>query len=237
VAERPQARLVLVGKGPSERGVQRAAQKLDLGDRVVFTGAVPHSEVPHYAAAADLFVFTSVTETQGLVLIEAMAAGTPVLAVEAPGPVDVLAEGGGLLVPAREEAFAGAALGLLRDEPRRQALGERALQAVRRYTIPATTARMVSVYEAAIAAGPRPVKTALGFLREQKSAGETWREVSDQLRAIGESLSAAFRTAWKSQESGQYLQDMRSGLAAMIDEIDRAIGQVSTSSEAEEGDT
>jgi 1,2-diacylglycerol 3-alpha-glucosyltransferase len=157
-ATRPQARLLLVGKGPEEDDLQETAQELGLGERVIFAGAVPHSEVPHYAAAADLFVFSSVTETQGLVLIEAMAAGTPVVAVEAPGSVDVLEGGGGLLVPVREDAFADAVLGLLADEGRRQAMGKQAAQAAQRYTIPAATVRLLAVYEAAVAAGPRLCK-------------------------------------------------------------------------------
>jgi glycosyltransferase involved in cell wall biosynthesis len=111
--------------------------------------------VPHYAAAADLFVFSSVIETQGLVLIEAMAAGTPVVAVEAPAPVDVLDEGGGIFVPAREDAFADAVLELLADEPRRRMMGEQARQAMQRYTVPAATERLLAVYKAAVAAGPR----------------------------------------------------------------------------------
>ncbi len=155
VTARPQARLLLVGKGPRERRLRRMAQKLDLGEQVIFTGAIPHDEVPHYAAAADLFVFSSVAETQGLVLIEAMAAGTPVVAVETPGPMDVLAQGGGLLVPGREDGFAEGVLGLLADEPRRRALGEQAARAARRYDILAATARLLTVYETAIAAGPR----------------------------------------------------------------------------------
>ena len=158
VTQRPQARLLLVGKGPHERRLRRLTRKLDLGERVIFTGPIPHDEVPHYAAAADLFVFPSVTETQGLVLIEAMAAGAPVVAVEAPGSTDVLAEGGGLLVPAQERAFADAVLGLLADEMRRRAMGAQAARAAQRYTIPATTARLLTVYEAAIAAGPRDRK-------------------------------------------------------------------------------
>ncbi|HEY67891.1 MAG TPA: glycosyltransferase family 4 protein [Thermoflexia bacterium] len=158
VAARPQARLVLVGKGLHERGLRRTAQKLGLGGHLIFTGAVPHDEIPHYAAAADVFVFPSVTETQGLVLIEAMAAGTPVVAVEAPGPVDVLSEGGGLLVPAQEDDFAGAVLALLTEEPRRRALGREAAQAVQRYAVPVATARLLAVYEEAIAAGPRGKK-------------------------------------------------------------------------------
>ncbi len=155
VTARPQARLLLVGRGPRERSLRRQARKLGLGEKVILTGPIPHSEVPHYAAAADLFVFSSVTETQGLVLIEAMAAGTPAVAVETPALMDVLAEGGGLLVPGREDGFAEAVLGLLADEPRRRVLGEQAARAARRYDISAATARLLTVYEAAIAAGPR----------------------------------------------------------------------------------
>lgn len=155
VAERPHARLLLVGDGPGESDLRKMARKLGIDDQVIFCGAVPHNEVPHYAAAADLFVFSSVTETQGLVLIEAMAAGTPVVAVEAPGSKDVLDEGGGLLVPLREDAFAEVVVDLLRDRRRLEALGRQATRVVRRYTIPTATERLLAVYEAAMAAGPR----------------------------------------------------------------------------------
>ena len=154
LAERPHARLLLVGDGPGEGDLREMARKLSIADRVGFCGAVPHSEVPHYAAAADLFVFSSVTETQGLVLIEAMAAGTPIVAVEAPGSKDVLDEGGGLLVPLREEVFAEAVVDLLRDKRRLDALGRQAARIVQRYTIPAATERLVAVYEAAIETEP-----------------------------------------------------------------------------------
>jgi len=104
-------------------------------------------------------VFTSLVDTQGLVLIEGMAAGIPAVALKAPGPADVLAEGGGLLAAPREDAFATAVLGLLADGPRRQALGAQAARAVRRYSISAATARLVSVYEEAVTAGPRPARS------------------------------------------------------------------------------
>jgi 1,2-diacylglycerol 3-alpha-glucosyltransferase len=223
VAERPRARLLLVGKGPHEQDLRRVMEEQGLEDRVIFGGPVSHDEIPHYAAAADLFVFTSVADTQGLVLIEAMAAGTPVVAVEAPGSVDVLADGGGVLVPAQEDAFAKAVLGLLDDEPRRNRLSGQALQAVEQYTIPATAARMVKVYEEAVAAGSRPAKTALAWSLEQMGMTESWREISDGFRTVGESLSAAFGESWDSEETQSRLQDVRAGLKVMIDRIDRAI--------------
>jgi 1,2-diacylglycerol 3-alpha-glucosyltransferase len=153
--QRPQARLVLVGDGTHRQDLENTARKLGLGERVIFPGSIPPAEVPHYVAAADLFVFSSLTDTQGLVLIEAMAAGTPAVAVEAPGSVDVLAEGGGVLVPPREEPFAEAMLELLADSARRRALGEQAARAVQRYSIPAATECLLAVYEAAIRAGPQ----------------------------------------------------------------------------------
>ncbi|MDY7078653.1 MAG: glycosyltransferase [Chloroflexota bacterium] len=195
ITKRPQARLLLVGKGPHERRLQRAARRMGIGEQVIFTGPISHSEIPHYAAAADLFVFASLADTQGVVLIEAMAAGTPVVAVEADSSVDVLSEGGGLLVPAQEGAFASAVLELLADESRRHKMGERAVQAVQRYTISAAAARMVAVYEETIAAEPSYVnKKRLELLREQGAAGEALREAGNQLRALRESLSTAFST-------------------------------------------
>ena len=150
-AKQSQVYLLLVGKGPREEQLRQMVSEFGLGERIIFTGPVPRNEVPHYAAAADLFVFPSLADTQGLVLIEAMAAGTPVVALESPGPADVLSDGGGLLVPHQEDAV----LTLLTDESRRMAMGEQAAQAAQRYAIPSASARLIAVYEEAIAAGPR----------------------------------------------------------------------------------
>jgi len=154
-AKRPQARLLLVGQGPSANTLKQLTQTLNLSEKVIFTGAVPYEEIPHFAAAADLFVFPSQTDTQGLVLAEAMAAGTPVVAVKAPGSVDVLAEGGGLLVEADEGEFAETVVTLLTDQGRRQTISETARQAVQRYSVSAATDRLLQVYLAAIEAGPQ----------------------------------------------------------------------------------
>ncbi len=148
--ERPHTRLLIVGDGPAKGKLKKLAKQLDVEREVIFTGAVPHDRVPDYAAAADLFVFASVTETQGLVLTEAMAAGAPVVAVEAPGSVDILTQGGGLLVKPQEQAFAEAAVELLADEERLRGMGEEAVQIAQRYSVSAITERLQAVYEAAL---------------------------------------------------------------------------------------
>ena len=150
ISERPQARLMLVGGGPYRRTLESLVQRHGISRKVIFTGVVPHDEIPDYTAAADLFVFTSLTDTQGLVLVEAMAAGVPVVAVEAPGPIDILAGGGGLLVRAVEDDFVQAVLTLLEDEARRLEMGEEAFRLAQPYTIQATTDKMLAVYEQAI---------------------------------------------------------------------------------------
>ena len=69
-------------------------------------------------------------------------------------------------------------------------------------------------------------------MSEQKTE-ESWREVGDQFRALGESLSRAFRTAWESEENRQHLQGMKSGLKAMVDQVDQAIKDASGSPEGQ----
>ncbi len=147
---RPGVRLLLLGRGPYEEALKAKISKLGLKDLVTFAGVVPHEEVPDYYAAADLFVFPSTTETQGLVIIEAMAAGLPVVAVRAPGAVDILTERCGVLTENTPEALARAVEDILADSERQRALSEQARRAVERYSIPDATARMLNAYDAAL---------------------------------------------------------------------------------------
>ncbi len=97
IEQHPQARLVILGEGEERASLETLATKLGIRERVEFTGSVPFNEVPAYLKAADLFCFASVTETQGLVTLEALAAGLPVVAVDANGTRDVVANEPGRL--------------------------------------------------------------------------------------------------------------------------------------------
>ncbi|MFW6270617.1 MAG: glycosyltransferase family 4 protein [Bacillota bacterium] len=76
----PQVRLVIVGDGPERDKLEKRALKLGLEDRVIFTGEQPWSKIGIYYQLGDIYVNASVTETQGLTFIEAMASGLPVVA-------------------------------------------------------------------------------------------------------------------------------------------------------------
>jgi 1,2-diacylglycerol 3-alpha-glucosyltransferase len=153
-AQRPNAYLMMIGKGVDEQILRHLVKKMGLEERVLFTGPVAHEEIPHYAAAADLFLFTSKTDTQGVVLVEAMAAGTPVVAIDASSSRDILSQGGGLLVPEDKTLFASEVIKLLDNQERIESLGREAWQVAQSYNIQAATERLIDVYERAVAAIP-----------------------------------------------------------------------------------
>jgi len=117
------ARLLLVGQGSHEPALKRLAAASHARAAIHFTGSVAREELPPYYQAADLFLFSSETETQGLVLAEAHACGLPAVAVRASGVDEVVRDGEtGLLTKADVEELADAAIGLLLDAPRRSAM-------------------------------------------------------------------------------------------------------------------
>ena len=80
----PQTRLLIVGDGPDREMLTQQARQAGLGDAVVFTGARAWQDIPACYCVGDVFVSASNTETQGLTVIEAMAAGVPVVARDDP---------------------------------------------------------------------------------------------------------------------------------------------------------
>lgn len=104
--QRDDLRLLIMGGGDEKKNLEALARDLGVADRVMFPGLVPFDEVPLYLAASDLFVFASVTETQGLVTLEAMASGLPVAAVDASGTRDAVSPDCSVLTSNSVEALA-----------------------------------------------------------------------------------------------------------------------------------
>lgn len=99
-------RMLMIGEGPDRKNCEELCRELDLSEEVIFTGKIKHRELPAYYKAADLFLFASQTETQGIVICEAMAAGTPVIAVEGSGVSDIVTDGvNGFTTKMKEEEF------------------------------------------------------------------------------------------------------------------------------------
>ncbi|HEY0946236.1 MAG TPA: glycosyltransferase [Opitutaceae bacterium] len=122
VKNAPQARFLVVGGGPSEEAMREVFERHGSSDRLCLAGKQTGRALADAYAAMDVFAFASQSETQGLVLTEAMAAGLPVVALEASGVREVVHDGrNGALLPAdaSAEEFA-AALATLHAEPARR---------------------------------------------------------------------------------------------------------------------
>ena len=154
---RPRLRLLLVGGGPAEQDVARRSEAAGLADRVHLTGRLPRDEALALMKACDLFVFASQTETQGLVLAEALAAGLPVAAVNGPGVTETLRPGIDAVVVAadpaatRAERLAGEIGQLLGDRRRRERMAAQALAGASRFDAVRRVAEVAELYAEVLA--------------------------------------------------------------------------------------
>lgn len=149
------AHLLVVGSGPDAAAIRHRASALGLANRVHLLGQI--SDVRKYAAlqVADAFVSTSQHEGFGLVFLEAMAQGLPIVCYDRGGQTDFLATGEtGYVVPLNDrQRFKEALLGLHADPDMRRAYGERNRERVEQFFIDTCAARYEQVFEEVIARG------------------------------------------------------------------------------------
>lgn len=196
-AQQDKTRLVLLGDGPAKQDLEKVAKKLGIADRVTFTGNVSFAQVPSYLKAADLFCFASVTETQGLVTMEAMAAGLPVVAVAATGTSDIMEhDEEGLLTSNDSEALAQGILQVLSNENDYGRYQQAALKKAANYDIVKLAKQMTDVYRQA---------------REAKNAGLTIRV--DNKKSI-------FQVNWKKHLGLERIEEMLTDLQSKIIKAD-----------------
>jgi glycosyltransferase involved in cell wall biosynthesis/predicted metal-dependent phosphoesterase TrpH len=149
----PRLHLLLAGGGPEE-GMLRER----LGEHATFLGWLEGDELARAYASSDIFLFCSVTDTFGQVIVEAQASGVPVVAVEAGGPASLIRDDDtGLLHPADPEAIAAAVAELAHSPGLRHRLGAGGRAAARERTWERSMAELAEGYELALAraAGPK----------------------------------------------------------------------------------
>lgn len=110
-------KLLMIGDGPERERLKRKIRQLDLHNEVMLVGPVPPEEIAAYYQLGDLFVFASKSETQGMVILEAMSAGLPVVAVRSSGVDDVIKhQVNGYKTPGRRREWSTAVRELLEDD-------------------------------------------------------------------------------------------------------------------------
>ena len=143
-------RCLLVGDGPQRQSVERLARELNLGDRVKFLGARDHDEITQILQLADIFVLPSRWEGMPMAIMEAMAAGLPVIATDVGGTGELVVHGDtGLLVRVGDVAGLAREIARLLDDPElRRRLGARGRERiVKKFSLDKTVREYGALYE------------------------------------------------------------------------------------------
>ncbi|MBL8060263.1 MAG: glycosyltransferase [Chthonomonas sp.] len=141
----------LVGDGPYREECAEMARALGIGDRVRFVGFVDRHQVDAYYELADIFIFASMTETQGLVIQEAMSYGLPSVVVQGGGASSAIENGvNGIIVGNDATQLSNAVVSLLEDEGYYSAISKEASRSARTYSTRDMTEDVLTVYDQAI---------------------------------------------------------------------------------------
>lgn len=164
-AAHPNVLLMICGEGPAKNDLEQQVKRMGLSDNVMFVGYLDReTELLDCYRAADVFIFASRTETQGLVLLEAMALGVAVVSTAVMGTIDILSPNRGALVAEEEVGdFSGKISRLLKDKALRLKIGEEGREYAKTWSAPATARRVVDIYQGVIenkSAQPMPVASA-----------------------------------------------------------------------------
>lgn len=143
---RPGCKFLVVGAGPELARCRRFVERHELSEDIVFTGFVPDEDLPSYYAAADVLTIASRFETQGMVALEAMACGTPVVAVDYRAFPEYIQDGenGFLFPPGDVSGFHMSVLAALEGE---ETVRQRARETASRFSWERCTERLVALYE------------------------------------------------------------------------------------------
>lgn len=150
---RPEAWFLVAGKGPSEEDMRGILAEAGVSDRCVFAGILQGQDLVDCYSSMDVFAFASRSETQGLVLAEAMAAGAPVIALDASGVREVVQDGlNGRMLPLEDESlFAGALDWYAGLSPEaRQTFSRAARRSARRISRQECADKLAAVYKSAL---------------------------------------------------------------------------------------
>jgi 1,2-diacylglycerol 3-alpha-glucosyltransferase len=147
----PDTTLVIVGSGPDMELFQNEAKKYGIAKNCVFTGYLDRAQLSLIYAISDVFVFPSLTDTQGLVTLEAMFSGIPVVAIGVLGTLMVMGgDNGGFMVKDDPKEFTDRVLRLLNDKELYRKKSEEARIHAQAWSLEAITKKLLTIYKETI---------------------------------------------------------------------------------------
>jgi len=192
LARRPRSGFVVIGAGVSRQAMRDIFAGANVLERVRFAGICTGSDLVDAYHAMDLFAFASKTETQGMVLVEALAAGCPVAALDAPGAREVVRDGeNGRLIVCEDEAAFAEAIDWAANLPagRRERLRRRARQSAEPFSTDRCVRSTLDIYSQVLGqAGDRPAAEITRWASLQRSLQREWDIWANRARALAESI-------------------------------------------------
>ena len=179
----PNYRFLIVGTGPSENELKTQAKKLGIQDKVVFTGKVAWDQVPKYYNLADVFVNASVTETQGLTFIEAMAAEIPVVCKYAPNLSEFIHSGKNGLFVHKNSEFKDAIVKVIEDDNLSSTLVQGGNETAQEYSIEVFGDRLELLYSEIIKLH-KSVESAQTKEEKDIQKKKIYEEIDEKLKII-----------------------------------------------------
>jgi 1,2-diacylglycerol 3-alpha-glucosyltransferase len=148
VKDNPNAYFVIAGDGPERANLQKLIDSLGISNKVILLGMIPYNEIPKIYNGADIFIFASQTETEGMIVPEAMASGLPVLAVRDRVFEQFIESGSdGFLVEKNEEVFNAHLDKLLRDDNLRLQMGKNARAKAEQFSLDEVAKKFENLYK------------------------------------------------------------------------------------------
>ena len=150
IAKNKKCRLLVIGTGPEEEKLKKMVKEQNMTNYVVFTGGIPNKDIGIYYALSDVFVSASIYETQGLTLIEAMAAGVPVVCIDDISFRKVVVNKKNGLLFADEKEYVRAITYLIKNKELLESMKKNALKTSEEYSLEKFGEKVLKFYQKAI---------------------------------------------------------------------------------------
>jgi glycosyltransferase involved in cell wall biosynthesis len=155
IEKHPEVILLIAGNGPDLYDLKKESEKLEIDGSCLFTGYLARRDLALTYAMSDIFVFPSLTETQGMVTIEAMLSGTPVVAIGEMGTLEVMGgDNGGFMVKNDKDEFTRRVFDLLEDDDLYRWKVAEAKVHAQAWTIDVMAVELENIYRSALDAWP-----------------------------------------------------------------------------------
>lgn len=192
VARRENAQFLVVGSGSSEDAIRETFDRDGLSDRLHFTGSLDGQDLVDAYHAMDVFVFASSSETQGMVLTEAMAAGKPVVALDGPGVREVVKDrcNGRLLHRHSVRDFAAAIGQIASASPqRREELRQTAWETAQRFSMDRCARKLLDVYKHVLNQRPPGPKDESVWHQAAEEVKAEWELLKNMAEAVSHAIT------------------------------------------------